>query len=101
MLCLAIQKPSQLTLLRPPLAQTLHNGTGILTCYPSPTPIGLGLGSTNPERINLSHGNLRHTANRNLTYFSLLIPTYSLLSSITCLSSQARIYERTLPYPIL
>ena len=44
MLNLAIQNPSQLTLLRHPIAQMLKDGTGILTCCPSPTPIGLGLG---------------------------------------------------------
>ena len=29
-------------------------GAGMLTCYPSPTPFGLGLGPTNPTRINLA-----------------------------------------------
>ncbi len=43
-LSLAIQYPSKPTLLRHPIAQTLTNGTGILTCFPSPTPTGLGLG---------------------------------------------------------
>ena len=33
------------TLLRPPIAQTLNSGTGILTCLPSPTLFSLGLGS--------------------------------------------------------
>ena len=32
-----------LTFLRPPIATT--GGTGILTCFPSPTPFGLGLGT--------------------------------------------------------
>ena len=33
---------------------SLHiSGTGILTSCPSPTPFGLGLGPTNPTRINL------------------------------------------------
>ena len=33
---------------------SLHpGGTGILTRCPSPTPLGLGLGPTNPTRINL------------------------------------------------
>jgi hypothetical protein len=31
----------------------LCNGAGILTCCPSPTPFGLGLGPPNPTRINL------------------------------------------------
>ena len=33
------------TLLRPPSLQRQWGGTGILTCHPSPTPFGLGLGS--------------------------------------------------------
>jgi hypothetical protein len=41
------------TLLRPPIAQTTRRGSGILTGCPSPTPFGLGLGPTNPTRINL------------------------------------------------
>ena len=41
------------TLLRPPFAQTILRGSGILTGCPSPTPLGLGLGPTNPTRINL------------------------------------------------
>ena len=32
------------TLLRPPSLQRQWGGTGILTCRPSPTPFGLGLG---------------------------------------------------------
>ena len=31
-----------------------HSGAGLLTCCPSPTPCGLGLGPTNPERIILA-----------------------------------------------
>ena len=41
------------TLLRPPFAQTPLRGTGILTRCPSPTACALGLGPTNPTRINL------------------------------------------------
>ena len=41
------------TLLRHPIAQTIQRGSGILTGCPSPTPLGLGLGPTNPTRINL------------------------------------------------
>ena len=33
------------TLLRPPSLRRQRGGTGILTCRPSPTPFGLGLGS--------------------------------------------------------
>jgi hypothetical protein len=39
------------TLLRPPFAPP--GGTGLLTCCPSPTLFSLGLGPTNPTRINL------------------------------------------------
>jgi hypothetical protein len=45
--------PGWPTLLRHPLAQTTQRGSGILTGCPSPTPFGLGLGPTNPTRINL------------------------------------------------
>ena len=37
-------EPSRATLLRPPSLQPHLAGTGILTCFPSPTPLGLGLG---------------------------------------------------------
>ena len=30
--------------LRPPSIKTIIGGTGISTCYPSPTPVGLSLG---------------------------------------------------------
>jgi hypothetical protein len=42
------------TLLRHPFAQTSLRGTGILTRCPSPTAFALGLGPTNPTRINLA-----------------------------------------------
>ena len=45
--------PGWPTLLRHPIAQTIQRGSGILTGCPSPTPFGLGLGPTNPTRINL------------------------------------------------
>ena len=32
-------------LLRPSSLQRIRSGTGILTCFPSPTPLGLGLGT--------------------------------------------------------
>jgi hypothetical protein len=43
--------PGWPTLLRHSIAPP--GGTGILTCYPSLTPLGLSLGPTNPTRINL------------------------------------------------
>ena len=50
--------------------RSILGGTGILTCCPSPTPFGLGLGPTNPTRINLpsetldlrGHGSHMHFA---------------------------------------
>src|SRR5690625_2227996 len=36
-----------------PSFKQLRGGTGISTCYPSPTPFGLSLGPTNPERTSL------------------------------------------------
>ncbi|CCO09713.2 putative uncharacterized protein [Carnobacterium maltaromaticum LMA28] len=39
-----IQQCAFLSLLRPSIVQTKETGTGISTCCPSPTPIGLGLG---------------------------------------------------------
>ena len=41
---LEVHTPSKPTLLRLPITKMLSNGTGILTRFPSPTPIGLGLG---------------------------------------------------------
>ena len=38
------QLRAQLILLRPHLVQTILGGTGISTCYPSPTAFALGLG---------------------------------------------------------
>ncbi len=44
---------------RPPIASlAATGGTGISTRCPSPTPLGLGLGPTNPGRINLARETL-------------------------------------------
>ena len=40
----AIHASDQLPFSVPP-AEIIHGGTGILTCFPSPTPFGLGLGT--------------------------------------------------------
>ena len=48
------QSCGQPTMPRLPIASlSIRRGAGILTCCPSPTPLGLGLGPTNPTRINL------------------------------------------------
>ena len=45
-------RPAELPSCVPPSLNP--GGTGILTCCPSPTPFGLGLGPTNPTRITLA-----------------------------------------------
>ena len=47
------QSPSSLPL-GVPAASTHKGGAGILTCWPSPTPFGLGLGPTNPGGTSLA-----------------------------------------------
>ncbi len=54
------------TLLRHPIAQTSPRGTGILTRCPSPTARALGLGPTNPTRIDLPS----ETSDLRRTWFS-------------------------------
>ena len=53
--------------------------TGICTCYPSTTDFSLALGPDLPWADQLYSGNLRYSAKRILTSFSLLIPAFSLL----------------------
>ena len=52
--------------------------TGISTCCPSTTPLGLALGPDLPRADQLYSGNLRYSAGRILTFLSLLIPAFSL-----------------------
>ena len=54
------------------------NSTGILTCCPSPTPFGLGLGPTNPGRTNLPQETLDLRRQGFSPCFSLLNPRFSL-----------------------
>ena len=61
-------------------------GTGISTCCPSPTSFDLGLGPDLPRADQLYPGNLRYSAIRILTLFSLLIPAFSLQYSPQLLS---------------
>ena len=56
-------------------------GTGISTCCPSTTPLGLALGPDLPRADQLYSGNLGYSAGRILTFLSLLIPAFSLLNS--------------------
>ena len=53
-------------------------GTGISTCCPSATPLGLALGPDLPGADQLYSGNLGYSAGRIPTFLSLLIPAFSL-----------------------
>ena len=88
------------------------SGTGISTCFPSATPLGLVLGPDLPRADQLYPGNLGYSAIRILTLFSLLIPAFSLLipprllsvslprslecSSTTCIATNPRLRCRVL-----
>ena len=63
-----------------------YDSTGISTCYPSATSFDLALGPDLPRADQLYSGNLRYSARRILTFFSLLIPAFSLLNSPQLLS---------------
>ena len=67
------------TLLRHSIDKHDNSWYGILTCFPSPTSLDLGLGPTNPGRINLAQetSGLRRTGFSPV--LSLLVPTFSLL----------------------
>ena len=66
-----------------------HCGTGISTCCPSATPLGLALGPDLPRADQLYSGNLRYSAGRILTFLSLLIPAFSLRYSPQLLTGTA------------
>src|SRR3989442_320686 len=53
-----VQHPDGLPFFVPPSLKRLLGGAGILTCSPSPTPFGLGLGPTNPEQITFTQETL-------------------------------------------
>ena len=55
-----------------------YHSTGISTCCPSATTLVLTLGPDLPRADQLYPGNLRYSAKRILTSFSLLIPAFSL-----------------------
>ena len=65
--------------MRPHISE-LHS-TGISTCCPSTTSFDLALGPDLPRADQLYSGNLGYSAGRILTFLSLLIPAFSLLSS--------------------
>ena len=73
--------------------------TGISTCYPSTTSFDLALGPDLPRADQLYSGNLRYSAERILTFLSLLIPAFSLLNSPLLLTVQLR-RAKNAPLPI-
>ena len=77
----------------------LCSGAGILTCCPSPTPFGLGLGPPNPTRIDLPS----ETLDLRRTWFSH-VSRYSFRHSHFCrpqCSSQYTLYLlQNAPLPI-
>ena len=58
-----------------------YRSTGISTCCPSTTPLGLALGPDLPRADQLYPGNLGYSVWRILTSISLLIPAFSLLKN--------------------
>ena len=56
----------------------LYCSAGISTCCPSTTALALALGPDLPREDQLYPGNLRYSATRIPTLFSLLIPAFSL-----------------------
>ena len=56
----------------------LYCSAGISTCCPSTTALALALGPDLPREDQLYPGNLGYSAERILTFLSLLIPAFSL-----------------------
>ena len=78
LLCLYGSFHSPLMLPRCVPAVLIPASTGISTCCPSTAPSGLALGPDSPRADQLYSGNLGYSADRILTYLSLLIPAFSL-----------------------
>ena len=74
------------------------HSTGISTCYPSTTSFDLALGPDLPRADQLYSGNLGYSAGRILTFLSLLIPAFSLLSTPLLLIGTASSVLRMLLY---
>ena len=78
----------------------IYSSTGISTCCPSATPLGLALGPDFPRADQLYPGNLGYSAVRILTLLSLLIPAFSLLKSPQLLTVLLRSFKNA-PLPTL
>ena len=74
--------------------------TGISTCCPSATSSDLALGPDLPRADQLYPGNLGYSAERILTFLSLLIPAFSLPETPQLLSVLLRRFSNA-PLPIL
>ena len=74
--------------------------TGISTCCPSATTLVLALGPDLPRADQLYPGNLGYSAERILTFLSLLIPAFSLPETPQLLSVLLRRFSNA-PLPIL
>ena len=70
--------PEDPSFLRTPSLKRYIRGPGILTWYPSPTPLGLGLGPTNPEQICFTQETLGFRCLGIQPKLSLLMPAFSL-----------------------
>ena len=79
---------------------TCWNGTGLATCYPSVSPFGLPLGPALPWADQPSPGTLGLSVSMILAYFSLLMPTFSLLFSSHSLSTML-LPEYNAPLPLV
>ena len=100
LLCLGRSFLSRLPLTpRVPTVLTICS-TGISTCCPSATSSDLALGPDLPRADQLYPGILGYSANRILTYFSLLIPAFSLLNSPHLLPVMLRRVKNA-PLPIM
>ena len=95
--CPGIPFPVVLSLCVPTVL--LYCSTGISTCYPSATPLGLALGPDLPRADQLYSGNLGYSAGRILTFLSLLIPAFSLLKNPQLLSVLLPLFKNA-PLPI-
>ena len=77
-----------------------YHSTGISTCCPSATTLVLTLGPDLPRADQLYPGNLGYSAERILTFLSLLIPAFSLPETPQLLSVLLRRFSNA-PLPIL
>ena len=71
---------------------------GILTCYPSPPPFGIGLGPTNPSLIIIAKETLVFRRTGVSPVLRLLVPAFSLLCAPPVVHTPASVRQRTLSY---